>query len=85
MDLNLPHQLLSLQKIPQVVFLRLVRNKKRDNSIDTTAFQELLQISPDIFEEFVLDDLISKKSAPVKEKGVPKRKIPLDWYRVGWE
>lgn len=50
------------------------RNKKRTNPIDTTAFQELLQISPDIFEEFVLDDLVSKKPVPVKEKGVSKRK-----------
>ena len=50
------------------------RNTKRVNPIDTTVFQELLQISPDIFEEFVLDDLVSKKPVLVKGKGVSKRK-----------
>ena len=38
------------------------------------AFQDLLQISADIYEEFVLDDLVSKKPVPAKGKGVSKRK-----------
>ena len=42
----------------------LTRHKKRTNPVDMTTFQELLQISPDIFEEFVLDDVVSKKVCP---------------------
>ena len=50
------------------------RHKNRNDLIVTSAFRDLLQISPDIFQEFDLDDLVSKKSALAKEKGVSKRK-----------
>ena len=42
-----------------------------------STFQDLLQISPDIFQEFVSDDLVSKNPVLAKEKGVSKwKKIP---------
>ncbi len=53
--------------------ISLIRHKKNNNPIVTSVFQDLLQISPDIFEEFVLDDLIAKKPVPAKKKGVSKR------------
>lgn len=54
--------------------ISLTRYKNRNDLIVTSAFQDLLQISPDIFQEFVLDNLVSKKPVLAKEKGVSKRK-----------
>ena len=39
----------------------LPKNKKRDDSIFQNAFHDLLQITPNIFEETVEDDLGFKK------------------------
>ena len=50
------------------------RNKNRNDPIVTSALRELLQISPDIFQEFDLDNLVSEKPVLAKEKGVSKRK-----------
>ena len=50
------------------------RHKNRNDLIVTSAFRDLLQISPDIFQEFDLDNLVSKKPVLAKEKGVSKRK-----------
>lgn len=47
------------------------RHKKRKDPIFTYAFQDLLRISPDIFE---LDDLLSKKPVPAKGEGLSKGK-----------
>ncbi len=49
------------------------RHKNRNDPIVTSAFQNLLQISPDIFQEFDLDNLVSEKPVLAKEKGVSKR------------
>ena len=54
--------------------ISLTRHKNRNDLIVTSAFQDLFQISPDIFQEFDLDNLISKKPVLEKEKSVSKRK-----------
>ena len=46
----------------------LPKNKKRDDSIFQNAFYDLLQITPDIFEETVRGDLGPKTSEGNKEK-----------------
>ena len=51
----------------------LPKNKKQDGSIFQNAFYNLLQITPDIFEETVIGDLRSKTSARDKRKGVSRR------------
>ncbi len=51
------------------------RHKDRNDVLVTSAFRDLLQISPDIFQEFDLDDLVSTKPVLAKEKSVSKRKI----------
>lgn len=73
MGLYHPYQLFPLQKnttggIPST------RHKNRNNPIVTSAFRDLLQISPDIFQEFDLDNLVSEKPVLAKEKGVSKKK-----------
>ncbi len=50
------------------------RYKKHNDPTVIFAFQDLLQISPDIFQGFVSDILISKKPVLAKEKGVFKKK-----------
>ena len=65
-------------------------HKNRTDPIVTSAFQDLLHISPDIFQEFDLDDLVSKKPVLAKEKGVLNRKktprsillIGKGWYEI---
>lgn len=61
----------------------LARNKKRGDLIFTNAFQDLLRIAPDLFEELVMDDLVSNTSVRGKGKKVYlERKIPLGRYRA---
>ena len=50
------------------------RNKNHNDLIVTSAFRDFLQISLDIFQEFDLDNLVSKKPVLAKEKGESKRK-----------
>ncbi len=52
----------------------LPKNKKQDGSIFQNAFYDLLQITPDIFEETVIGDLGSETSARDKGKDVSRRK-----------
>ncbi len=52
----------------------LPKNKKQDNSIFQNAFYDFLRITPDIFEETVIGDLRSNKSAWDKRKGVSRKK-----------
>ncbi len=47
------------------------RNKKCEDHTLINAFQDLLQIEPDVFKELALDDLVSNTSILNKEKGVP--------------
>ena len=54
-----------------------LQNKNRNDLIITSTFQDLLQIFPDIFQEFDLDNLILKKPVLAKEKDVLKRKKTL--------
>ena len=54
--------------------ISLTRHKNHNDLIITSAFWDLFQISPDIFQKFDLDNLVSKKPFLVKEKGVLKRK-----------
>ncbi len=46
------------------------RNKKRGDSTFINAFQDLLQIEPDLFEDLVLEDQVSYTPAQDKGKGV---------------
>ncbi len=52
----------------------LPKNKKRGDSIFQNAFYNLLQTTPDIFEETVMSELGSKTSARNKKKGVSRKK-----------
>lgn len=52
----------------------LPKNKKRDDSIVQDAFQDLLQISPNIFEETIPGNLGLKITAQNKGKGVSRKK-----------
>ncbi len=52
----------------------LPKNKKRDDSIFRDTFQDLLQISPNIFEETVLGDPGLKLPVQNKGKGVSRKK-----------
>ncbi len=61
------------------------RNKKYDNQVSTNAFQDLFCIEPDIFEELVLDGLVSNTLIQNKEKGIPKRKNTAGSVQVGLE
>ena len=62
----------------------LPQNKKRDDSIFRDAFQDLLQITPDIFQETVVGDLGSKMPAQHKGNGVSRKKKLLGWFKVMW-
>lgn len=55
--------------------MRLLWLVSSPDPIVTSAFQDLLQISPDIFQEFDLDNLVSEKPVLAKEKDVSKKKI----------
>ena len=61
------------------------RNKKHDNQVLTNAFQDLLRIEPDVFEELVLDGLVSNTLIQNKGKGIPKRKNTAGSVQVGLE
>ena len=52
----------------------LPKNKKRDDSIFRDAFQDLLRITPDIFQETFVGGLGLKIPAQNKGKGVPTKK-----------
>ncbi len=52
-------------------------HKKHNNLIVMFAFQDLLQISPDIFQELFLDNFVSKKLVLAKRKSVLKKKKTL--------
>ena len=47
------------------------------------AFQDLLQIEPDIFKELDLDDLISNTTTQNKGKAVSRRKNTTGLVQVG--
>ena len=59
------------------------RNKIVGDSVLKNAFQDLLQIEPDLFEDLVLDDPVSYMPAQNKGKVHLKGKIPLGQYRLG--
>ena len=61
------------------------RNKKHDDHVLINAFQDLLQIEPDVFEELVLDDLVPNTPIQIKGKGIPKRKNTTGSVLVGLE
>ena len=61
------------------------RNKKRGDSILVNAFQDLLQIEPDLFEDLVLDDLVSYTPAQNKGRGVSRRKNTTGSIQAGLE
>ena len=52
----------------------LSKNKKRDDAIFQDAFQDLLQISPNIFEETISGDLGLRIPTQNKGKGVSRTK-----------
>ncbi len=61
----------------------LPKNKKQDDSIFRNAFYNLLQITPDIFEQTVIGDLGLKTFLlGIKEKVYQERKISLCWQRM---
>ena len=49
------------------------------------AFQDLLQIEPDLFEDLVLDDSVSYTPDQNKGKGVPRRKNTIGSIQAGLE
>ena len=55
-------------------YCSLARNKKRGDSTLIIAFEDLLQIEPDLFEDLVLDVSVSYTPAQNRGKGVPIRK-----------
>ena len=59
------------------------RHKKRNDLIVTLCFQDLLQISPDNFEEVFLADLVPKKLVPAQGKGVSNRKNTTELIQSG--
>lgn len=52
----------------------LTGQKNHNNLIALSAFCDLLQISPDIFYKFDLDNLVLEKLTLDKDKGVLKKK-----------
>lgn len=67
---------------PNIVAPRsLPKNKKRDDSIFRDAFQDLLQISPNIFEETVSGDLGLNLPAQNKGIGVSRKKNTTGWVQ----
>lgn len=52
----------------------LTRQKNHNNPIVMSAFWDLLPISPDIYYEFDLDNLVLEKLILAKDKGVLKKK-----------
>ncbi len=58
------------------------RLKKRNNHMVIPTFQNLLQISTDIFMEFDLNVFILKNLVLAEKKGIFKKKIYLDLYRM---
>ncbi len=61
------------------------QNKKHGDSIFINALQDHLQIEPDLFEDLVLDDLVSYTPAQNKEKGVFSRKNTIESIQAGLE
>ncbi len=63
------------------------RNKKREDQASINGFQDLLRIEPDVFEELVLDDLVSNTPIRNKGNGVPRRKNITGslQFGLGWE
>lgn len=70
--------ILSLLTVPSskniIIGISSTRYKTNNDLIVTSAFPVLLQISLDFFQEFDLENLVSKKPVLVKEKGISKRK-----------
>lgn len=64
----------------------LPKNKKRDDFIFRDAFQDLLRITPGIFQETVVGDLGLRVSARAMGESVSRKKetIGLIQYRVIW-
>ncbi len=61
------------------------RNKKCEDQALINAFQDLLRIEPDVFEELVLDDLVSNTPIQNKRKIPPRRKNITGLVQVGLE
>ncbi len=59
------------------------RNKKREDQALINAFQDFIQIEPDIFEELDLDDLVSNTPIQNKGKGVSRKKNTTRSVQVG--
>ena len=59
------------------------RNKKREDQPLVNAFQDLLRIGPDVFEELVSEDLVLNTPIRNKEKGIPRRKNTTGSVQVG--
>ncbi len=62
----------------------LAQNKKCEDLPLINAFQNLLRIQLDVFEELVLNDLISNTLIRNKEKGISKRKNITWSVQVGF-
>lgn len=59
-------------------------NTKPKDQVLINAFQDIFQIRPDIFKKLVLEYLVLNTPIWNKEKGIPKKKILLGKYRLGW-
>ena len=59
------------------------RNKKREDQALINAFQDFIQIEPDIFEELDLDDPVSNTPIQNKGKGVSRKKNITRSVQVG--
>ena len=58
------------------------KNKKRNDFTFLQAFQDLLQIAPDIFEKTFLEDLVPNTPIQNKGKGVSRRKNTARFIQV---
>ncbi len=67
-----PNPIISLKNTKNPGFL--ARNKKCEDQALINAFQDLLRIEPEVFEELVLDDFVSNTPIQNKKKGVHRRK-----------
>lgn len=67
-----------------VISPSLTKNKKHDYSIFQVAFQDFLQISPNIFEKTVLGDQDLKLPVQNKEKSASRKKNTIGLVKVNF-